>query len=198
MIKNLVNRYGVYLIGAILCFALFGSLSNVEDEKRKTSSLEETICNLSQEVKRSEIKLNDSIRAYQTEVKNLTFAKANIQTKYDELLKATNVKPKDVKSVTEVPVMIHSIDTVIAYVDSFGGIKANFHDSFTKIDIEVFPDRNTIIEYEMKDSLTVINVQKKRSWLFGLIKWREPISTKVINRNPKTIITDLQVIDILE
>ncbi len=135
---------------------------------------------------------------YQAEVKNLNITQNNLQAKYDKLLAASKTKPKDVSNVTEVATVVHSVDTVIAVVDSFGGITAKLEDEFVDIDVEVLPDRNAIIDYEVRDSLTVLSIQKKHSWLFGLIKWKEQKGIKVINHNPKANIVSLQTIDIIE
>ena len=135
---------------------------------------------------------------YQAEVRNLNITRNNLQAKYDKLLTASKTKPKDVDNVTEVVTVVHSVDTVVAVVDTFGGITARLEDPFVDIDVEVLPDKNTIIEYEVRDSLTVLNVQKKHSWLFGLIKWKEHKSVRVINHNPKASIVSLQTIDVIE
>ena len=141
---------------------------------------------------------DSSIALYQAEVKNLSYSKNNLKSKYDQLLKASKLKPKDVGPVTEIVTVVHQIDTVIAEADTFGGITARLQDPFVRIDVEVKPDLKTLIDYEVRDSLTVITVQKKHSWLFGLIKWKEHKSTRVINHNPKANIVNLKTIDVLE
>lgn len=153
---------------------------------------------MNQEIEYTKIRLNDSIEVYQAEVKSLSFTQNNLQAKYDKLLAASKTKAKDVSNVTEVANVVHSIDTVYAVVDSFGGVKAQLDDPFVKIDVEVKPDRKTIIEYEMFDSLTLLSIQKKHSWLFGLIKWKEQKGIKVINHNPKANIVSLNTIEIFE
>lgn len=164
----------------------------------KVSILESTINNLSQEIVQTRLKLNDSIAIYQAEIKSLQITKNNLEVKYGNLLELSKTKAKDVQNISEISSVAVGKDTVIAYVDTFGGIKTGLKDDFVKIDVEIFPDKNTIIEYEMRDSLTVLNIQKKHSWLFGLIKWCEPKGIKVINHNPKARISELKCIDIIE
>lgn len=196
--KTILKNAIPYLIIVALVLCLKASLQKSESYRAEARVLETTISDLHQEVKQTKIQLNDSIEVYQAEVRNLTFTQDNLKAKYNKLLAASNTSAKDVSSVTEVASVIHDRDTVIAMVDSFGGLNARLVDPFINIGVEVFPDRNTIIEYEVKDSLTIFNIQKKHSWLFGLIKWKEHKSTRVINHNPKATIQSLQTIDILE
>lgn len=198
MIKSILKNIWPYLVIALLCCALYESSNKAISYHKRADTLETTISNLNQEIKLTKLQLNDSLSVYQAEVKNLTFTKENLQSKYNALLQASKLKPKDVNSVTEVTTVIHEIDTVFAEVDTFGGITARLQDQFVNIGVEVLPDLKTLIDYEVRDSLTVLNVQKKHSWLFGLIKWTEHKGTRVINHNPKATITNLQTIDIME
>ena len=193
-IKNILP----YLIIVALVIGLKSAWKQAAVYKHGAQSLEATISDLNQEIKQTRIRLNDTIEVYQAEVRNLKFTQSNLKARYDKLLSASKTSPKDVNSVTEIGAVIHDRDTVIAMVDSFGGLMARLVDPFVNIGVEVSPNRSTIIEYNIKDSLTVFNVQKKHSWLFGLIKWKEHKSTRVINHNPKAIITNLQTIDVLE
>lgn len=198
MWKIILNKCGLYIVIGVLCFFLWQAHSQATKYQQKADTLETTISDLNQKIKYTKIQLNDSIAVYQAEVKNLNFTQSNLQAKYDKLLAASKTKSKDVNNVTEVASVVHSVDTVIAVVDSFGGIKAKLEDAFVDIDVEVLPDRNTIIDYEVRDSLTIFNIQKKHSWLFGLIKWKEQKGVKVINHNPKAEIINLRTIDIIE
>lgn len=198
MLKILLKKFWPYIIIGILSMALWGSFHRAVTWHKQADMLETTISDLNQQIKLTEIRLNDSITVYQAEVKSLNVTQDNLRAKYNELLRASELKPKDVNSVTEVESIIHDVDTVPAIVDSFGGINARFEDRFVKIDVEVLPDRNTIIDYEMRDSLTIVNVQKKRSILWGLIKWKKPKGIRVINHNPKATIVSLQTIDVIE
>ncbi len=198
MWKIILNKFGLYAVIGVLCFFLWQAHSQVTKYQQKANTLEATISDLDQEIKYTKIRLNDSISVYQAKVKNLHFTQSNLQARYDKLLAASKTKSKDVNNVTEVTSVVHSVDTVIAVVDSFGGIKAKLEDAFVDIDVEVLPNRNTIIDYEVRDSLTIFNIQKKHSWLFGLIKWKEQKGIKVINHNPKAEIINLRTIDIIE
>ena len=198
MWRIILNKCGLYIVIGVLCFFLWQTHSLATKYQQKADNLEATISDLNQEIKYTKIQLNDSIAVYQAEVKNLNFTQSNLQARYDKLLAASKTKSKDVNNVTEVASVVHSVDTVIAVVDSFGGIKAKLEDAFVDIDVEVLPNRNTIIDYEVRDSLTIFNIQKKHSWLFGLIKWKEQKEIKVINHNPKAEIINLRTIDIIE
>lgn len=198
MLKMLLKKMCPYIIICILGIALWNSQHKVIKYHRQANLLENTISDLNQQIKISEIRLNDSITVYQAEVKSLNVTQDNLRARYNELLRASELKPKDVSSVTEVVSIIHDIDTVPAVVDSFGGINARLEDEFVKIDVEVLSNKNTIIDYEIRDSLTIINVQKKRSILFGLIKWKKRKGIRVINHNPKATIVSLQTIDVIE
>lgn len=198
MFKMLLKSFWPYIVIGILSMALWGSLHRTVIWHKQADMLETTISDLNQQIKFTEIRLNDSIRVYQAEVKSLNVTRDNLKAKYDKLLNASKLKPKDVSSVTEVETIIHDIDTVPAVMDSLGGISAKLEDSFVKINVEVLPDRNTVIDYEIRDSLTIVNVQKRRSILWGLIKWKKSKGIRVINHNPKATIVSLQTIDVIE
>lgn len=196
--KSILKKVWSYIVIALLCISLWESNNRAIQYHRLSNTFENTISDLNQEIKHTQIRLNDSIALYQAEVKNLSYSKNNLKAKYDQLLKASKLKPKDVGSVTEIVTVVHQVDTVIAETDTFGGITARLQDPFVSIDVEVKPDLKALIDYEVRDSLTVITVQKKHSWLFGLIKWKEHKSTRVINHNPKANIVNLETIDVLE
>lgn len=198
MLKILFKKGWPYIIIGILSIALSRSIHNSVKYHRQSDMLENTINDLNQQIKFAEIRLNDSITVYQAEVKSLNITQKNLRAKYDKLLKESKLKPKDVNSVTEVQSVIRDVDTVPAVVDSFGLISTRLEDDFVKIDVKVLPDKNTIIDYEIRDSLTIVNVQKKRSILWGLIKWKKPKGIRVINHNPKATIVSLQTINVIE
>lgn len=198
MLKVILGKTWQYIVIAGLCLAVWHTGTQVERYKQATNTLENTINDLNQEIKQTQICLDDTIKVYQAEVNNLIVTKDNLQAKYNKLLSASKLKPKDVSSVTEITSVTHSVDTVYAEVDSFGGLQARLEDHFVSIGVDVLPDRKTIIDYEVRDSLTVINVQKKHSWLFGLIKWTEHKSTRVVSNNPKSSIVGLQTIEVFE
>ena len=198
MLKILFKKFWAYIVIGILSVALWGSMHKAVAYHKKSNVLENTISDLNQQIKYTEIRLNDSIKVYQAEVKSLNVTKENLRVKYDKLLNASKLKPKDVNSVTEIKTIIHDVDTVPAIKDSFGGVNARLEDDFIKIDVNVLPDKKAIIDYEIRDSLTIINVQKKRSILFGLIKWKKHKSIRVINHNPKASIVSLQTVNVIE
>lgn len=166
--------------------------------KNESEAFESTITDLNQRIRQTEVRMNDSITLYQVEVKDLTYSMDNLQAKYGKLLKAMELKTKDVGSVTSVTTKVTSSDTVVALVDTFGGLKAVFSDKFVRMDVAVRPDRKVVLDYEIRDSLSIINVQKKHSILFGLIKWKSLKSTRVINHNPKAKIVSLETINVIE
>lgn len=198
MWKTFLTKGSTLFIVGILCVSLWQTYKQTAEYQQKADTLEETINDLNQKIKYTKIQLNDSIAVYQAEIKNLNITLENLQSRYDRFLATSKTKPKDVCNVTEIKTVVHSIDTVLAYVDSFGGVKTNLNDAFVDIIVDVLPSRQAIIDYEVRDSLTILNIQKKHSWFFGLIRWKEPKSIKVINHNPKAIISSLQTIDIIE
>lgn len=198
MLSILLKKFWPYIVIGILCMALWGSLHRGVTWRKQANMLETTISDLNQQIKFTEIRLNDSIKVYQAEVKSLNVTQDNLKAKYDKLLNASKLKPKDVSSVTEVETIVHDVDTVPAVVDSFGGINTKLEDNFVKINVEILPDMNTIIDYEIRDSLTIVNVQKQRSILFGLIKWKKHKCIRVINHNPKARIVGLQTMNVIE
>lgn len=194
----MINKIFGIMIAVLVCIAAYFSTKQTKHYRQQAKTLEETISNLDQQIKISKIQLHDSIMLYQAEINDVQIIKANLQAKYDKLLKASSLKPKDVNSITEIASVIQGMDTVIAEVDTFNGLKAKLSDQFVNIKVYIPPDRKTIIDYRIYDSLTIINVQKRHSILFGLIKWKKHKSIRVINHNPKAEIISLQTMDIIE
>ena len=168
------------------------------DEKERSEAFEHTISGLNQEVKTFKVKLNDSISFYAARVDGLKMSKANIEARYGDLLKASKIKPKDVQNVDEVGLQTADTVYVPVEVDKFGGLTTGFHDKFTSIDVQISPKREAAISYEISDSISVINTQKKHSILFGLIKWKELEKTTVISHNPKSKIVGVTSIDVIK
>lgn len=157
----------------------------LRSQKKKSATLENTISNLNQKIKLSTIQVNDCISVKQAEVQNLVVTYKNLQSLYGELLKASKTKPKDIQTLVKTQTMISGKDTVLCYVDSFGGLKAHWADEYANIDVTIDSIRQAAIDYSIKDSLTIINYQKTHSILFGLIKWKSYSGCKVITHNPK-------------
>lgn len=198
MWSKFFNKAWPFILLALMGVALWDSCSRAKRYQKQSETLETTITDMNQQVKQTKIKLNDSITLYQAEVKSLNYTADNLKAKYNALLQASSLKAKDVAAITEVTARTTSIDTIIAEVDTFGGMKARLQDHFVKISVDIAADRKAVIDYDIRDSLSVISVQKRHSLLFGLIKWTSTESTRVINHNPKAHITSLQTINVIE
>ena len=182
----------------VLGYSLHQSGLKVQKYKKEADVYENTISNLNQQIKQTEIKMNDSITLYQAEVKNLNYSIDNLKAQYSKLLKSSRLRARDVQSITNIATKVEDRDTVVAVKDTTAGIKAMYCDQFVKINVNVLYNMKTVIDYEIRDSLSVINVQKKHSILFGLIKWKSLESTRVINHNPKARIVGLETINVVE
>jgi len=198
MWSKFFNKAWPFILIAIMGVALWDSYERTSHYKNQSETLETTITDLNQEIKQTKIRLNDSIVLYQAEVKDLNYTADNLKAKYGKLLQASNLRAKDVSAITEMTSHTVSVDTVIAEVDTFGGIKARLKDNFVSINVDIAADRKTVIDYDIRDSLSVISVQKKHKLFFGLIKWVSSESTRVINNNPKAHIVSLQTINVIE
>lgn len=187
-----------YILLVVMGVALWDSYQKAGKYRERSQTLETTITDMEQKVKQTEVRLNDSVTLYQAEVKSLKYTNDNVQAKYNNLLYAMSLKSKDVSSVIEVASQVVRVDTVYAVTDTFGTVKANMDDGFVRIDVNVMSDRKTIIDYSIRDSLSVFCTQKKHSLLFGLIKWRDTESVRVVNHNPKARIVSLKSIDVIE
>lgn len=186
--ETIKKHLTLYLITIAIVLA---ALLNYESHRARTykmsaNTLEKTLSNLNQEVKISTIKMNESLSLKQAEVENLEITNKNLQTLYDELLKASNTKAKDVKTLVNIGTITTGKDTVLCLVDSFGGLRANWVDQYINIKVDIDSARKAAIDYSIKDSLSVINYEKKHSILFGLIKWKSYEGCKVITHNPKS------------
>lgn len=181
--KNLILC--LIVIAFMLAYIVHVEHKNASQYKTQSAALESTVSNLRQTVKISEIRLNDTINAKQAEVKNLEMTNKNLQSLYGELLKSSDTKPHDVQTLVTVGTATAGVDTVVCLVDSFGGLKAHWADSYINVKVDIDAARHAVIDYSVRDSLTIINYQKKHSILFGLIKWKSYEGCKVITHNPK-------------
>lgn len=176
-----------YLVAiiAVLIWLLSYESKKAKSYKANAKILENTISSLNQRIKVSTIKLNDTLLLKQAEVRSLEITNKNLQSLYDELLKASNTKAKDVQTMANIGTVTTGKDTVLCLVDTFGGIKAHWVDQYINIKVDIDSARMAAIDYSIKDSLTIISYAKKHSLLFGLIKWKSYEGCEVITHNPK-------------
>lgn len=167
-------------------------------QKERATTLNQTINDLNQEIETYEVRLNDSIVVHAARVADLNMTIDNIEHYYKDLLKANTIKPKDVSHVTTTETSTQGVEIVPVYVDTFGGMKASYIDPYTSIVVDIDSTRQAVIDYSIKDSLTIINYQKKRSILWGLIKWKKPSRTVVVSANPKTTIVNVTSVNNFE
>lgn len=188
-----------------LAIALAAALSSVgfigvkyQKAKEKSETLENTVTDMSQEIKKRIVSLNDSVKAYVSEVNALNMTIDNLNARYGETLKKLSVKPKDVDHYIEVRSEIRDTVKVPVYYDSFGGIETSYKDDFTDINVKIGTDKQAEIDYKLNTSLSVINTQKRHSLLFGLIKWKETEKTLIVSKNPKENIENIEYINVIE
>lgn len=188
-----------------LAIALVAALSSVgfigvkyQKAKEKSETLENTVTDMNQEIKKRIVSLNDSVKAYVSEVNALNMTIDNLNARYGETLKKLSVKPKDVDHYIEVKSEIRDTVNVPVYYDSFGGIETGYKDDFTDINVKIGTDKQAEIDYKLNTSLSVINTQKRHSLLFGLIKWKETEKTLIVSKNPKENIENIEYINVIE
>lgn len=185
--ENLKKNIVWYLcaIVIVLAYIVHHEYNKGVQYQKQSDTLENTISALNQKVKVFEIKLADSITAKQAEVVSLEMTNKNLQSLYGQLLQASQTKSKDIQTLVVTKTITSGIDTVLCLVDSFGGLKAHWADPYINIQVDIDSAKRAAIDYSIKDSLTIINYQKKHSILFGLIKWKSYEGCKVITHNPK-------------
>ena len=188
-----------------LAIALVAALSSVgfigvkyQKAKEKSETLENTVTDMNQEIKKRIVSLNDSVKAYVSEVNALNMTIDNLNARYGETLKKLSVKPKDVDHYIEVKSETRDTVKVPVYYDSFGGIETGYKDDFTDINVKIGTDKQAEIDYKLNTSLSVINTQKRHSLLFGLIKWKETEKTLILSKNPKENIENIEYINVIE
>ena len=199
---NILEKYAGY--GALICMLAMASIYanqmriKYNAEKERSKAFENTISGLNQKIDTFKVVMQDSISLYAARVENLKMTKKNIQDRYDDLLKSTKIKPKDVQGMVSVGKVTADTVRVPVEVDSFGGLKTGYKDKFTTINVNISKDRSAAIDYAIWDSISIINEQKKHSILFGLIKWKETERTTVVSHNPKSKIVGVTSIDIIK
>ena len=183
-----IKDNAIIILGAVIVALL--SIGNhwsylLKEKNASLDALEHTVSENERKATVLSIKLNDSVQVKQAEIENISMTYKNLQDKYGELLNASSTKPKHVKSLSSLSTVTLGRDTVYCMVDSFGGLRTSFHDDYTDITVEIDTCRKAVIDYSIRDSLTIITYQKSHSLLFGLIKWNEHAGTKVVTHNPK-------------
>lgn len=202
--KEIFNALGLKLSGvliltvAALVWYAADTTKRLHEARQKSETLETTITDMNQKIDRYEIQINDSTRLHAATVKNLRMTAENIQAKYNDLLAASKMKPKDVNNVTTVGTEARDTVFVPVEVDSFGGLQTGYKDNFIDISVNISPERMATIGYASRDSLSLIVNQKKHSILFGLIKWKSLEKTTVINHNPNATISSIETINVIE
>lgn len=183
----------------LLCIGYsFKVTSEYLQEKERATALNQTINDLNQEIETYEVRLNDSTVVHAARVADLNMTIDNIENYYKDLLKANTIRPKDVSHVTTTETSTHGVEIVPVYVDTFGGMKASYIDPYTSIIVDIDSAKQAVIDYSIRDSLTIINYQKKHSILWGLIKWKKPSRTVVVSANPKTTIVNVKSVNNIE
>jgi len=190
---------GIFILVFIaLAWYSFEATKKLHEAMQKSDALETTITDMNQKIERYEIQMDDSTRLHAATVKNLRITADNIQAKYNDLLKASSIKKKDVNSVAIIGTKTRDTVYVPTEIDSFGGLQTGYKDQFINISVNINPERLATIAYASRDSLSLIVTQKKHSILFGLIKWKSLEKTTVINHNPNAMISSLQTIDVIK
>ena len=197
-----MTKNKIILILIAVCSSLILSTSyavkKLSDAKERGKKLENTISSLDKKLKTFQVTMDDSIKLYAATVEDLSMTKKNLQSKCNDLMKELKIKPKEIHHYSKIETCVHDTIRVVAEVDSFGGLNAVYKDDFAKINVNIDTARNAVIDYAIKDSLTLFNHQKKHSLLFGLIKWYETEKTTIVSHNPKAVISDFKSINIIQ
>ena len=160
--------------------------NRAKEAKKLSDIMENSLSLINQKAKVTVLQLEDSLKVKQAEVENLKVTNRNLSCLYGDLLKASKTKPKDVKSIVSVGSVTMGRDTVKCLVDSLSGLMAHWRDRYINIKVNIDTMRNAVIDYAVRDSLTIISYQKKHSLLFGLITWKSYEGCKIISHNPKS------------
>ena len=158
---NILEKYAGY--GALICMLAMASIYanqmriKYNAEKERSKAFENTISGLNQKIDTFKVVMQDSISLYAARVENLKMTKKNIQDRYDDLLKSTKIKPKDVQGMVSVGKVTADTVRVPVEVDSFGGLKTGYKDKFTTINVNISKDRSAAIDYAIWDSISIIN-----------------------------------------
>lgn len=195
-----MNRLNVILLLAVFVLAMMYQKLNgmYLDEVSKSEKMEMTINNMGQTMTEFQMAMDDTLAVMGVYIDNLEYTNSNIEAKYQEMLQAANIKARDTKHVTEVGTRLAEKVEVPVYYDSFGGLKTEYNDSFAHISVGIDSTKLATIDYDIKDSLVVVNTQKQHRLLFGLIKWKENLKTMVYSTNPKMRITGVTAINKME
>lgn len=184
----------------VLLVILLSYMSERYNEKKiEAERLENTVDNCFQKMEGLQIQLDDTTAVMAARVSDLEYTKNNMEIRYDSLLRVCNLRAKDTRHITEVGSCIHDrIVEIPVFYDNFGGLKTEYKDNYTHISVNIDSTRLATIDYDIKDSLIIINTQKQHKLLFGLIKWKESLKTTVLSTNPKMKITAVTSVNKIE
>lgn len=179
---------------------LYRSYEQYKKEESTSKVLANSLSNIGKSPERISLNTrNGTVEALVSTPINLT--KRNIKDRYSEDIspvKSMGVKERDILGIQKISTNTHDTIYVPMVENAFGGLEAHYTDKFATINVFVDSSRNSLIDYSICDSLVVIDYQKRRSILFGLIKWRESKRIEVHSLNPKTTITGFEVVRKIE
>jgi len=203
----MTTKSSLIIIILVLIIGLVGfSAKNYKDkynsEQQVSQSLVESMNHLSDSTNIYKVKLNDTVSVYVNQVSALTIKKKNLEALYKqqvEELGKLNIKLGGIRELMLATTVTKDTVNTIAYVDSFGGIHANYVDSFTHIKIDIDSLRKTKIDYRIVDSLKVVDYQDEHKILWGLFKWYGKNNKIVIySLNPKSTVTKFKVVKMIK
>lgn len=170
-------------------------------EKRKTAALEQTINVLNRNVENYRIKLSDTVSVLVARTEAVAVTADNFKQLFEaETAEAKKLKLKineintrtAIASITtdtvSVPTVIVADSTYFAhYTDGYADIRCELNKATSKI------------TYSLKDSLLIYDYYKKKTYLWGLIKiGNKRNRIDVFSKNPKTVISNVNVVKIIE
>lgn len=197
---NLVLLIIITLMGVVL----FVTKAKYAKEKEKNEMLSGNALALTEKIDQFQVQYDQETKLNASKVHQLTLQLKDYKKMRSEdviLIKKLKENIKDLKSAATVTIVTRDTipgDTV--YIDKNEAIRAEYASKWIDITCTIDKQNEAIFSYNKRDSLKLLKTIPYKRILWGLIKWRkEKAATyKAISLDPKTTITGLEYIEIIE
>lgn len=198
---NLVLLIIITLMGVVL----FVTKAKYAKEKEKNEMLSGNALALTEKIDQFQVQYDQETKLNASKVHQLTLQLKDYKKMRSEdaiLIKKLKENIKDLKSAATVTIVTRDTipgDTV--YIDKNEAIRAEYASKWIDISCKIEKGQNeAIFAYNKRDSLKLFKTIPYKRIFWGLIKWRsEKAATyKAISFDPKTTITGLEYIEIIE
>jgi hypothetical protein len=164
--------------------------------------LSQTISALDDTARAYRVRLSDGQRRWAAETEALSVTRDNLRRLYQRDIQrahAVGIDQRDIDAVSNIASVTSDSVIVPVYIDTLRRLFTSYSDPYTSISAIIRRDSSAVIDYQIRDSLTVYDYYVRHRLLWGLIRWRERQNKlKILSLNPHCRIVSFSVKKIIE